>query len=119
MRISDWSSDVCSSDLPAARQFKDAVGLAERERAQRRGGRREHAKTFAACSGNGGCPLLTGSIALSMALPFRFLSSTSLRTIATSAAKSSRTVRSAEPRDRQACVTTCGYRWLSEQTKKK
>src|SRR3546814_4305825 len=43
-----------------------------------------------------GCPLLTGSIALSMALPLRFLSSTSLRTIATSAATSSREVRSEE-----------------------
>src|SRR3546814_5786962 len=34
MRISDWSSDVCSSDLAAAR----------REPASRRGGRADHAR---------------------------------------------------------------------------
>src|SRR3546814_5960747 len=27
MRISDWSSDVCSSDLQVARRFEQAVGL--------------------------------------------------------------------------------------------
>src|SRR3546814_9885920 len=30
MRISDWSSDVCSSDLLAVEHFIDAIGLADR-----------------------------------------------------------------------------------------
>src|SRR3546814_12063704 len=76
MRISDWSSDVCSSDLSARCRCT----------------RREHAQAFAACSGNGRCSLSAVSTSLSMALPFRCLPSTSLRTIATRAPTFSREV---------------------------
>src|SRR3546814_8027007 len=36
MRISDWSSDVCSSDLEEAAQRAQAVGRCRRRRAERR-----------------------------------------------------------------------------------
>src|SRR3546814_2689308 len=35
MRISDWSSDVCSSDLPHARDRRSPAGLGEQEIAGR------------------------------------------------------------------------------------
>src|SRR3546814_16671410 len=47
MRISDWSSDVCSSDLPAEDDHKDAPN-------------RSHRSTYTAFDPSHACGLLTG-----------------------------------------------------------
>src|SRR3546814_14117880 len=52
MRISDWSSDVCSSDLLARQQFADAL---DQGGAARGGQRLGHAGPGLADSGGAGC----------------------------------------------------------------
>src|SRR3546814_1328648 len=55
MRISDWSSDVCSSDLQAGREAQPA--LPEAGRLYRRAGRRAvQARSLSVLIGRGACP---------------------------------------------------------------
>src|SRR3546814_1228400 len=56
MRISDWSSDVCSSDLSSDRLLSNALWRAYRRLAFGTGRRRDHssARSWSACANDAG-----------------------------------------------------------------
>src|SRR3546814_14492123 len=96
MRISDWSSDVCSSDLLAGEQAGAAVVLLEldaalEDRAQRRGvepvevEEMPRARRVLECHHAAPCAAAFGQAAA--------------------------TARSEERRVGKECVSTCRYRW--------
>src|SRR3546814_7736524 len=96
-RISDWSSDVCSSDRPAEQSVGQGTGLSGKQfapAAQSRGLRR----TGALAGATGGCR------AQQSALPGRV--GVARRAFACRAA-----ARSEERRVGKECVSTCRSRW--------
>src|SRR3546814_12696029 len=105
MRISDWSSDVCSSDLPRpARSFST--------RATQRG--RPEACRVLSVEPARDVPaqLADQSFSLPMTLPVSgsIFSSTSLPAGSSASAFQ---IRSEERRVGKECVSTCRSRWLS------
>src|SRR3546814_2955840 len=61
MRISDWSSDVCSSDLPAAQAERRQVGpVGVQPRVERLGGRRRRGHEFSSLMASSRPPRVSG-----------------------------------------------------------
>src|SRR3546814_11853718 len=129
MRISDWSSDVCSSDLAAGpgNDRPPAAGREEhRSRRRRRACRRHLSRASSrqradAEGGNGLIASLKGILAASAADHavidvggVGYLVLASARTLSLLGA-----VRSEERRVGKECVSTCRYRWSPYPSKKK
>src|SRR3546814_16002939 len=100
MRISDWSSDVCSSDLPAP-IYSGAV--ADRRRSRHAAAQRR-AQFRSAGLGDGGGAARDRAAARAAAAPFG------------DAGRAMRG-RSEERRVGQVCVSTCRSRWSQSHSK--
>src|SRR3546814_14819961 len=94
MRISDWSSDVCSSDLPAF--VKPVIGTHGRKLSLKQS---EHGTVVIGGGFEGRADLATGDSDLSFA------------GVAQNLANAVRLFRSEERRVGKECVSTCRSRW--------
>src|SRR3546814_12217242 len=105
MRISDWSSDVCSSDLKAAREIGNRLASARRGDEQNR---------WLVWAGLGGVVL--GMLLYALAqIPLALLAPTSWRWPERLATRVLDEGRSEERRVGKECVSTCRSRWSPYQ----
>src|SRR3546814_13282204 len=100
MRISDWSSDVCSSDLPA---FKVGEQIAEVVRRHRKVSRAEARDRAVAALASVGIPEPARRYGQ---YPHEFSGGMRQRVMIAMAS-----VRSEERRVGEGCVSKCRYRW--------
>src|SRR3546814_17121221 len=109
MRISDWSSDVCSSDLVARK--------ADRHRAGVRG------QPFGGCEGDrgGAYPSKRGRVKREETRPLHEIAHRQPRRKAREAPGGQGGVRprSEESSEGKGCVRTCRSRWSTQHSKKK
>src|SRR3546814_14179519 len=107
MRISDWSSDVCSSDLSCSRDVA-SIAIEDRERNRDVGNKRPVAglAKLPHTKADRGVKTTVGALALEPGLgdePFGF----------------GETNRSEGRRVGKECVSTCRFRWSTDHSKKK
>src|SRR3546814_20346021 len=97
MRISDWSSDVCSSDLQRGHRFQTAIGRAGAGKTT----------TIAACA--------DAWAAAGYRVVGAAVKGEATRTLAAATGIECETVRSEERRVGKECVSTCRARWSQTQ----
>src|SRR3546814_17781091 len=107
MRISDWSSDVCSSDLRAVHAAQTRADAARGERCFEQ--RRIHIDAANAATGCDIQEQVAGSLVIQSQSPGG---------IVALGLHDARAVRSAERRVGQECVSTCRSRWSPYQYQK-
>src|SRR3546814_12825966 len=116
MRISDWSSDVCSSDLP--------VPVRAVERDDRRSARLQPFENLAFCVGNGLLRRKEFAVSGSNPCDDRHMGthkageSGKLPRMVPAHFEHAVTARSEERRVGKECVSTCGARWSPNHEKK-